>query len=231
MATVTTRLGPHDHGRRMTLEEFRAADPEEGYRYELSRGVVEVTRVPGTRHGQVVSNLYCAAAYHRADHPQVILRYGGGSEGHLWMPAIDSGRNPDFVVVLRPPPGVRDKDPRPSLAAEVVSARSGHRDYVLKREEYLVYGLAEYWIVDFLARRMTFLVRDGDAWREQVLVGDQVIPSVVLPGLTTTVADLWADLDFYDEDGEDESEEIDPAGLNQRSRRAATRRSFAAAQR
>ena len=37
MATVTLRLGPLDHGRRLTLEEFRAADSEDGYRYELSR--------------------------------------------------------------------------------------------------------------------------------------------------------------------------------------------------
>ena len=210
MAMITTLLGPLDHGRQMTLAEFRGADCEEGYRYELGRGVVEVTKVPGTRHGQVVSNLYCAAAYYRSEHPQVILRFGGGSEGHLWIPAMDSGRNPDFVVVLRPAPSVRNKNPRPSLVAEVVSKRSGQRDYVLKRAEYLAYGLTEYWIVDFQARRLTILIREGDAWREQVLSGDQVIPSVVLPGLETTVNDLWLDLDYYDHEVDDENEDIDP---------------------
>ena len=38
MATVRARLGPTDHGRRMTLDEFREADEEAGYRYELARG-------------------------------------------------------------------------------------------------------------------------------------------------------------------------------------------------
>ena len=47
MATVTTplRIGPADRGRTMTLEEFLDADVEEGYRYELARGVLEVNQV------------------------------------------------------------------------------------------------------------------------------------------------------------------------------------------
>ena len=49
MATTTIRIGPADHGRTMTLEEFREADEEPGYRYELARGVLEVTEVPNDR--------------------------------------------------------------------------------------------------------------------------------------------------------------------------------------
>ena len=45
MATVTTplRIGLADHGRAMTLDEFEEAGFEEGYRYELARGVLEVS--------------------------------------------------------------------------------------------------------------------------------------------------------------------------------------------
>ena len=59
MATVTStmRIGPADHGRLMTLEEFQEAEEEEGYRYELARGVLEVTEVPNDPHGVVVWNL------------------------------------------------------------------------------------------------------------------------------------------------------------------------------
>ena len=212
MATITTRLGPLDHGRRMTLDEFLEAEGEEGYRYELSRGVVEVTNVPGSRHRQVITNLYDSAAGWKQVHPGIVLGYGGGSEFRFSIPGYASGRHPDFAVVLRPDPGSRDKDPKPVLAAEVVSARSGHRDYVLKREEYLAYEILEYWIVDFIAHRFTLLIREGDIWREQILENDQIIPSVVLPGLTTTVADLWRDLDFYEDDGEDDNEEDIPIG-------------------
>jgi hypothetical protein len=56
MAAVTTvRIGPADHGRRMTLEEIREAEEEEGDRYELARGVVEVTDVPDDPHGEIRS--------------------------------------------------------------------------------------------------------------------------------------------------------------------------------
>lgn len=213
MATATLTLGPRDHGRSMTLDEYEAADFEESYRYELGRGVLEVTQIPGNRHNQVVCNLYDPASLYRRDHPRVILRYGGGSESYFRVPEFVSGRHPDFSVVLRPQTGSRNKDPRCALAAEVVSRRSGHRDYVLKREEYLAYGLLEYWIVDFLRRKLTLLVRQGDAWFERVITDESAaIPSVVLPGLTTTLGDLWADLDFYDEDGGDDDEAVNPEG-------------------
>ena len=86
MATVapSLRISPADHGRIMTLEEFREAEELDGYRYELARGVLEVTEVPNDPHGVVVANLYDAISRYRRDHPGVILRYGGGSEIRLW---------------------------------------------------------------------------------------------------------------------------------------------------
>src|SRR3954452_1788199 len=81
MATVSMplRIGLADHGRRMTLDEFLEAEVEEGYRYELARGVLEVTQVPNDPHFQVVTNLYLAIAMYFRAHPGVILRFGGGS--------------------------------------------------------------------------------------------------------------------------------------------------------
>jgi len=53
MATVNLRIGPADNGRRMTLDEFREAEEQPGYLYELARGVLEVTEVPGDDHGKI----------------------------------------------------------------------------------------------------------------------------------------------------------------------------------
>ena len=49
MATVETptRISLADQGRRMTLQEFMDAEEEEGYRYELARGVLEVSFIAG----------------------------------------------------------------------------------------------------------------------------------------------------------------------------------------
>ncbi len=207
MATIATprRIGPADHGRAMTLDEFMEAEEADGYRYELARGVLEVTEVPNDPHGDVVSNLFDAMARYRRDHPGVIRRYGGGSEFRFWLPHMVSGRNPDLGVVLLG--AAKDWRGRrvPALAAEVVSRGSVQRDYVIKREEYLAYGLLEYWIVDPLKRQVTVLTRHGDAWNEQVFRDEQVIGSLVLPGFGTTVAELWTDVESNDDDMADPS--------------------------
>jgi Uma2 family endonuclease len=205
MATVATplRITLADDGRPMTLEEFMEAEEEGGYRYELARGVLEVTEVPNDPHGVVVCNLYRAVNRYDEQHPGVIHRYGGGNEFRFWLPHMISGRNPDLGVVLRG--AAKDWRGRrlPALAAEVVSSRSVRRDYETKREEYLAYGLLEYWIVDPLKRQVTVLTRRGDTWNEMVFRDEQVIVSLVLPGFPTTVAELWIDVEEDDDDAAD----------------------------
>jgi Uma2 family endonuclease len=201
MATATLRLGPADHGRSLTLDEYLDAEVEEGFHYELARGVLEVTNVPRDSHGVIVWKLYCAVVAYNLAHPEIIYRSGGGSEFHFVVPTMISGRNPDVAVTLKATP----KDARghrpASFAAEVVSegTEARERDYVTKREEYLAYGLDEYWIVDPIERRVTILVRNGDAWTESFVKGDDVAESVVLPGFVVPLAGLWAD---EEEDGE-----------------------------
>ncbi len=195
MATTQIRIGPDDHGRRMSLEEFGDAEAEPGFRYELGRGVLEVTEVPGRPHGKIVSNLYMAIARYHQEHPGSIDRFGGGGEFYLRIPAMRSGRHPDLGIVLVDTPlDDRGRD-KPSLVAEVVSSRSKTRDYQSKRDEYLAFGIREYWIVDPYTRQVTVLVRrdagDAAAWDERVIGGDAVIVSDVLPGIATTVAELW----------------------------------------
>ena len=209
--TIATRvrIGPADNGRTMTLDEFKEAEEEDGYRYELARGVLEVTEVPNDPHGVVVSNAYDAISLYRRDHPGVILRYGGGSEFRFWLPRMISGRNPDLGVVLVGAPKDWRGRRMPALAAEVVSRGSVQRDYEIKREEYLAYGLLEYWIIDPFKQIVTVLSRRGDSWAEAVFRDEQVIASFVLPGLTTTVAELWIGL----EDDAEEPADPDANGL------------------
>ncbi len=144
MSTLATRIGPADHGRAMALEEFEDADKEPGYRYELARGLLEVTLVPGDPHGQIEWTILSAIAHYDREHPGRIQRSGGAAGFRLWLPGMISGRNPDVAVVLRNTP----KDHRgyrpPVLAYEVVSKRGEARDYQVKREEYLAFGLREY---------------------------------------------------------------------------------------
>ncbi len=198
MATITTRLSLADNGRAMTIEEFFEAEEEPGYCYELARGVVEVSEVPNDPHGQVVFNLYRIIVLYDALFPGIILRSGGGSEFRIWLPGMISGRNPDLGVVVKGAPVDYRGRRIPCLVAEVVSEDSVDRDYRAKREEYLAYGLLEYWIIDLVQRKLTLLARNGDIWVEVPCVEGQPIPSRILPGLTATISELWTSLDEYD---------------------------------
>ena len=198
MATLATRLGPADHGRAMTLEEFREAEEEPGHRYELARGVVEVTEVPNDPRGQVICQIYRAIALYEQAHPGMIQRYGGGSEFRLWVPSMASGRNPDVAIVLKGAPKNLRGRRVPALAIEVVSPGGEARDYEAKRQEYLTFGLFEYWVVNPREKTVTVLVRDGGVWVDRIPSGNQPIESLVLPGFATPVSDLWADAEPTD---------------------------------
>ena len=195
MATASTlKIGPADHGRTMTLDEFLDAEETRGYRYELARGVLEVTEVPHDPHGLIVSWFYIELGTYARAHPELIHRFGGAGEFRLWLPTMISGRNPDVAVVLKGKP--RDSQGRrpPSLVAEIVSEgrEARERDYVTKRAEYLAFGVEEYWIVDPIDRRVVVLTRNGDAWVEHVFLDDQSAEGLVLPGFSIRLSDLWA---------------------------------------
>jgi len=196
MASLKLQIGPADHGRRMTLEEFREAEEEEGYRYELARGVLEVIDIPKIPHRRIVSNLFELAANYKREHPGAIDYFGSGTEVRVWVVAKNLARHPDFGIVFVGAPLDEVGDPQPFLVAEVVSPSSKTRDYQEKRQDYLDYGIREYWIVDPLLRQVTVLVRQGEganaAWTERVFQDADVIESPLLPGLAAAVRDLWA---------------------------------------
>ena len=146
MATIATpvRIGLADRGRRMTLDEYLEAEVEEGFRYELAAGVLEVTQVPNDPHRQVVTNLYDAI---RACVPSLTSACRLELRRRIRVPAWASwddhwtksgpGRRPS-----RRHPRVRADRRWPGAGRRGrFAATVSSRDYVTKREEYLAYGL------------------------------------------------------------------------------------------
>ncbi len=194
MATASTRtiIGPSDHGRRMTLDEFIAADGLEGYLYELARGVVVVTQVLLPPHGRSVRRLARKFDLYDEANPGVIRYAAGGGECRLRLPGMQSDRHPDQAIYLtREPKGTRLWERWvPEIVVEIVSRRGEDRDYVEKREEYLRAGVSEYWIFDPERRKLLVLSRAADTWLEQELGEDAVYRTRLLPGLEVSVADV-----------------------------------------
>jgi Uma2 family endonuclease len=194
MATTTrTRIGPADAGRRMSLDEFIEAESEEGWLYELARGVIVVTEVPAPNHGRIAHRLARLFGRYEDAHPGVIDYVAGGGECRLRLPGMQSDRHPDQAVYLDPPPNGRAPWERwvPHIVVEVVSEGSEERDHVETREEYLRAGVTEYWILDPATRKMTALCRAGDVWEETVIPPGGTHLTHLLPGLKVRPDDLF----------------------------------------
>jgi Uma2 family endonuclease len=181
---VTTKLGPQDHGRRMRLKDFLAADLQEGYRYELGRGIIVVSDVPKVRHALQVSAVRKQFVLYEDTNPDRIFLIAGGSDCQILIPQFESERHPDLAIYLTAPP--KKDDPWafwvPGIAIEVVSPSSELRDYVEKREEYFDFGIKEYWIVDADKGEVLVLRRGRGKWVPRTLKAGDMYETKLLPG-------------------------------------------------
>jgi Uma2 family endonuclease len=191
--TTTLRIGPADHGRGMTLEEFVEAEFEDGWRYELARGVVDVNEIAGPWHGRIVDRVARLFIHYDEQYPGRINYRAGSGECRMRLPGMVSDRHPDQAIYLDPEPsgpGVWTKWV-PHIVVEVVSPGGEQRDFGEKREEYLRVGVREYWILDAIGRRMHVLVRAGDTWEETIVPETGIYHTVFLPGLEVRPAELF----------------------------------------
>ena len=169
MPKTTITVGPQDAGRRMSLEEFDTAEGQPGYIYELSKGVVIVSDVPARRHLAQVDEVRQQISVYRAAQPGRINTIAAGSDCKLLLGEVESERHPDVAVYRQPP---RHEEALwatwiPDLVVEVISPGLEHRDHVEKREEYLLFGVREYWIIDADREEVLALRRRGGRWTER----------------------------------------------------------------
>ncbi len=192
MDALKTKVGPADHGRRMSLDEFAEADGEPGYVYELSGGVIQVVDIPGITHGQALFAFDLHVFPWIASHRELVHYYGSGDQCVIRLPGLQSERHPDRSFYLSPSPGGEQPWLHwiPDIVVEVVSAGGESRDYDEKRREYLAAGVREYWILDPAQRSALILQRAGDVWREHRPSG--TYSTALLPGFTLDLARLFA---------------------------------------
>ena len=181
---TTLKIGPKDHGRRMSLREFEPVEAEEGFLYELSRGVITVSGVPAYPHALLVSYLRDQFALYKSAHPEEIHIILGSMDCKVLIGDFESERHPDLAIYKNKPPHKEDFwfNWIPDLAVEVVSPRSKKRDYVEKREEYLALGIKEYWIVDGGKQQIMALRRVRGKWNERLLTPGETYQTKLLPG-------------------------------------------------
>jgi len=196
MATVL-KIGPADHGRPFTLEEFKAGDYEEGYQYELIDGKLYVSPVPDAPQGVVNHWIERKLERYADGHPEVInFVY---TRARVFVPGRPGVTNPEpDVTAYRDFPLDRDfreirwQDVNPVLVVEVLSLDDPAKDLVRNVRLYRqVPSIGEYWILDTREdpNRPTLTVyrRSGGRWRPLRLGYGERYTTRLLPGFELTV--------------------------------------------
>lgn len=153
-ATLSRRarqLGPADHGRALTYEEFLAGDYEKGHNYELIDGRLYVSPAANYPHDWVRDHIDDVLRLYKAARPDVVQRVS--SHCRVFVPGRRKTTcpEPDFAVYKTCPPGrdVRWQDISPLIVVEIVSADDAGKDYVRNVELYQqVPSIREYWVFD-----------------------------------------------------------------------------------
>lgn len=165
--------------------------PDDGNRYELVDGRLDVSPRPAPRHLRAQSRL----GYHLIDIApdgfEVLPEPG------IWLDAAGRHyRTPDLVV-LRSADFTADVEVKvpPVLAVEVLSPESVFRDTDIKRREYAAFGVGSYWIVnpDPVDPGILELRLDGGEYHEAAqvfggaaLVAEAPFPVTIMPRALVT---------------------------------------------
>ncbi len=191
MATAL-QVGPTDRGRRMSLDEFLAADFEEGYQYELIDGRLAVNPTPNAPEGMVERWIALKLHGYTLDHPKVINCVYW--RARVYIPGRRGVTNPEpDVTAYRDFPWSQDwcnlrwQDLSPILVVEILSADDPDKDLVRNVELYLqVPTIKEYWVLDACRDpgRPSLRVhrRHGRQWRVVEVGPGETYTTRLLPG-------------------------------------------------
>jgi len=173
-----------------SVRDYLALDT--GMLVEYTEGFIRVLPMPNVLHQLIVKLLFRLMDDHVSAH----------SLGEVLIAPLpvqitpDKYREPD-IVFMRPHriPDVHGHPTGADLIIEVVSPGKDNRerDYIEKRSDYAMAGVAEYWIVDPLEQKITVLNLAGQEYREHgVFECGSTATSVLLAGFQVDTNEVFA---------------------------------------
>jgi Uma2 family endonuclease len=156
MSRIATmaKLGPADHGRPMTFEEYMGGDYRQGYHYELIDGRLYVSPEANMPQDFVEQWLYVKTLRYSRRHPEIINYVS--CKARVFIPGRHAvtAPEPDLAAYQNFPVRVdlatlRWEDFSPLLIGEVLSLDDPDKDLVRNVKLYWqVPSIKEYWVVD-----------------------------------------------------------------------------------
>lgn len=197
---VHSTIGLDSTGILMSASEYDALsieDCDEGYRYELIRGVLIVSPFSSESERAQITYLITQFGLYQSCNSQ-----GKCLDSVLFEQELQIGderRRCDLAIwtsLGRVPDARVDV---PAIVVEFVSPGKAawRRDYIEKREQYLAHGVKEYWVIDRFDRTMSVFKSVPQADTEIVVREKDVYRPELLPGFELALDKLLAVADQY----------------------------------
>jgi Uma2 family endonuclease len=179
-----------------TLQRSTASElyemPDDGFRYELVKGVLRRMSPAGSEHGATIVNItVLLAQYVRTKKLGVCF---GAETGFKIASDPDTVRAPDVAFVRReriPESGIPKKfwPGAPDLAVEVISPGDTRREVNEKVADWLEAGAQAVWVINPKQRGVTVYRSVTDVTR--VSEGDELDGGEVVPGFRCKVSEIF----------------------------------------
>lgn len=180
---------------RWTIRDLDAMPDDGGWkRYEIIDGELFVTRAPHIRHQSVAGKLLV-----RLENWSEATGLGNAfsTPGLIFSP--NDAVIPDLVWISKERLAVGVDEAghlivAPEIVVEILSegATNEQRDKEVKLKLYSIYGVQEYWIVDWRLKTLDVYRRhDAQLQRINTLLDGDILSSPLLPGLAVAIADIF----------------------------------------
>jgi Uma2 family endonuclease len=196
--TTLLRIGPADHGRPVTVEEFEAAQDEEGYSSELIDGRLYVSPAAELPHDRITRWILKILNEYADKHAEVLNYVTGHARVPIPGRVRPSQAQPDVTAyhdfpLHLPIRSVKWRDISPVLVVEVVSEDNPEKDLVRNVDIYeCVPSIREYWILNPLEDPdhppLKVYRKRGRTWQRPIDVpAGSIYTTKLLPGLELLV--------------------------------------------
>ena len=176
----------------LTYPELRLM-PDDGKRHELIDGEVIVSPSLSEKHQRASGRLYVSWAVH-------VEKNRLGRAYYAPFDVVFSEKTalqPDLLFVSKARLGIIGPEyiiGAPDLVVEILSPSRPAYDRVTKLEQYALYGVAEYWIVDPIAESVEIYVLAGKKYElKGSFTGSQVLSTTLLPGWEFAISSLFSE--------------------------------------
>lgn len=168
-----------------------AALPDDGRRYEIYEGEIEMTPAPSTRHQLVLLNLTHLLHSFLTTHRMGVLFFAPTDLILSDLTVIQ----PDLLVVLNDRRHLiteRGIEGPPNLVVEVLSPATASRDRGIKMQLYARYGVPHCWLADPDSQTLEAYQLEESGYRlVGTLRGSGTFTSPLFPGFSLSGSALW----------------------------------------